>query len=398
MAERNLDFDNIIDRYGTKSLKYDFKKERGIPEDALSLWVADMDFRISSYIEDALIRQVQHGIYGYTEIDDEYFEVSAKWVRNHFGWDVKKEWLHKSPGVVFAIATAVRAYTEPGDAVIINQPVYYPFSEVIKDNGRKLVSSNLVRDESGRYGIDFADFEKKIIEENVKLYILCSPHNPVGRVWNQEELKLLGEICKKHKVTVFSDEIHADFIWGKEFTTFAKAGEDFGEFAITALSPSKTFNIAGLQVANLFIPNKSLHRKFRHEYNASGYSQLNAAGIIAGQAAYENGEEWLDAAKKYIESNIDFAVGYVKARMPGVKLDKPEGTYLIWLDFKGLGIEDRELDRLIIHEAKLWLDGGSIFGPVGAGFQRINAACPRSILKEALERIETALRNKGYIE
>ena len=397
MSERNLDFDTVIDRNGTKCLKYDFKKERGLPEDVLPLWVADMDFKISSYIEDALVKQVRHGIYGYTEIDDEYAEVAKSWVKRHYNRDVEKDWLHKSPGVVFAIAMAVQAYTEPGEAVLINQPVYYPFSGVIRDNGRKLVSSDLKRNENGTYGIDLNDLEQKIVEENVKLYLLCSPHNPVGRVWDKEELHAVGEICRKNHVVVFSDEIHADFIWGKEFTTFANAGEGFGDFSLTAYSPSKTFNIAGLQVANIFIPDKNLRRKFRHAYNASGYSQLNAAGIVAGQAAYEKGEEWLEYAKKYIEDNIDYAVKFAKDRMPGVKLYKPEGTYLLWLDFGAYGMTDRELDDFIINEAKLWLDGGSIFGKSGEGFQRINAACPRSILNEALERIENALRRRGLI-
>ncbi len=393
MSERNLDFDTVIQREGTKCLKYDFKKQRGLPEDVLPLWVADMDFRTSSYIEDAIISQAQHGIYGYTEVDDEYRAAVGRWVLDHYGWNVRPEWFNKSPGVVFAIACAVRAFTQEGDAVIVNQPVYYPFSEVIRDNGRVVVSSDLKNDGEGYYSIDFDDLEKKIEEENVKMYLLCSPHNPVGRVWDPEELRRIGEICRRHGVIVFSDEIHADFTWGKKFTTFALAGEDFGDFSITAYAPSKTFNIAGLQISNIYIPDRGLRRRFRHEYNASGFSQLCAPGIAAGLAACEKGGEWLDAVRAYIDANLDFAVSFVSERLPGVKLRKPEGTYLLWLDFRDLGLSAEELEDLIIHRAKLWLDSGSIFGAAGEGFQRINAACPRSTLKEALERIEKALQS-----
>lgn len=393
MGERNLSFDEVVDRTGTKCLKYDFAVQRRMPKDVLPLWVADMDFKTSSYVEDALIAQATHGIYGYTEVDDEYFLSVQSWIKNHYSWDVEKAWFHKTPGIVFAIANAVRAYTQKGDGVLIQQPVYYPFSGVIRDNERKIISSDLVVDENGYYTIDFDDFEKKIIDNQVKLFLLCNPHNPVGRVWNQDELERLGNICKKHDVIVFSDEIHADFVWEKRHLTFAKVAPGFEEFSIIATAPSKTFNIAGLQVSNVFIPNKQLYRRFRKEYDASGFSQLNAAGIIAAQAAYEHGEEWYQAVKKYIYDNIEFTVEYLKEKLPKVKLNKPEGTYLVWLDFKGFGISDEEINNIIINEAKLWLDGGAIFGPVGEGFQRINVACPRDTLKEALDRIIKAFDN-----
>lgn len=395
MGERNLAFDEIIDRKGTKSLKYDFAVQRGMPDDLLPLWVADMDFKTSSYVEDALVEQARHAIYGYTEVDDDYFRSVHNWVQNHYNWEVKEEWFHKTPGIVFAIANAVRAFTDKGDGVLIQQPVYYPFSGVIKDNDRVIISSDLIVDDEGHYKMDFDDFEKKIIENKVKLFLLCNPHNPVGRVWNTDELKRIGNICKKHGVIVFSDEIHADFVWGKNHTTFASLDPEFEEFSIIATSPSKTFNIAGLQVSNIFIPNREIYKRFAKEYDASGYSQLNSAGIIAAQAAYDHGEEWYEAAKKYIEDNIDFAVEYVRENIPKVKLNKPEGTYLIWLDFKGLGLNDKEIDNLIINKAKLWLDSGAIFGQTGSGFQRINAACPRATLKEALDRIADAVNTSS---
>lgn len=393
MCERNLDFDTVPDRHGTKCLKYDFAVQRGRPADVLPLWVADMDFKISSYIEDALARQVQHGIYGYTETDDAYFAAVQQWMSTHHGWQVQPEWLLKTPGVVFAIALAVKACTQPGDAVLIQQPVYYPFSEVILDNGRKLVSNDLVLNEAaGRYEIDFDDFEKKIVENGVKLFLLCSPHNPVGRVWTKEELVHLGRICQKHGVTVFSDEIHADFVWKGKHQMFAAADPAFVQFSITATSPSKTFNIAGLQISNIFVPNEELRKKFHRALNASGYSQLNAAGIIAAEAAYRDGEVWYEAVKNYLQQNIAYMKQFLESRLPQLKMIEPEGTYLVWVDCRALGLSAEELDGLILHKANLWLDSGAIFGAIGQGFQRFNIACPRATLTKALEQLEQAVK------
>ena len=394
MSERNLNFDAVIDRRGTKCLKYDFAVQRGRPAEVLPLWVADMDFKVSSYIEDALVRQARHAIYGYTESDDAYFAAVQQWMAAHHNWQVQPDWLQKTPGVVFAIAVAVKACTQPGDAVLIQQPVYYPFSEVILDNGRKLVSSDLVlNEEAGRYEIDFADFEAKIVENGVKLFLLCNPHNPVGRVWSREELLKIGEICQRHGVTVFSDEIHADFVWKGEHQVFAALDPAFAAFTITATAPSKTFNIAGLQVSNIFIADEALRAKFRHAYNASGYSQLNAAGLIAAEAAYRDGETWYEAVKVYLQANIAYAGEFLRTRLPQLRMIEPEGTYLIWIDFRRLGLTTDELEDLILHKANLWLDSGAIFGTVGQGFQRINIACPRATLNKALEQLEAAVKS-----
>ena len=394
MSERNVDFDAVIDRRGTKCLKYDFAIQRGRPAGVLPLWVADMDFKVSSYIEDALVRQAQHAIYGYTESDAAYFEAVQQWLAAHHGWQVQPDWLQKTPGVVFAIAVAVKACTQPGDAVLIQQPVYYPFSEVIVDNGRRLVSSDLVLDEATRhYEIDFADFERKIVENGVKLFLLCSPHNPVGRVWSREELLQVGRICQRHGVTVFSDEIHADFIWQGKHQVFAAVDPAFAAFTITATAPSKTFNIAGLQVSNIFIADEALRAKFRHAYNASGYSQLNAARLIAAEAAYRDGETWYNAVKAYIVDNIAYMREFIATRLPRLRMIEPEGTYLVWVDFRRLGLDNDALEDLVLHKANLWLDSGAIFGPVGEGFQRFNVACPRATLTQALEQLETAVTN-----
>ena len=393
MAERNLDFDQIVNRKNTRCLKYDFAAQRGYPEDVLPLWVADMDFRTSSYVEDALREVTQHNIYGYsnTQPGDGFFEAVSGWMKRRHHWEVDQAWHVKTPGVSFAIAAAIRAYTAPGDAVIIQQPVYYPFSSLIRNNGRKMVSSDLIRDAEGNYTMNFPDFEQKIMDYHVKLFILCSPHNPVGRVWTRDELMRIGQICAAHGVIVFSDEIHFDFIWEGEHNVFQTMDPSFREFTLTATSPSKTFNLAGLQQSNIFIPNPGLRRRFTDEIDRTGYDEPTIFGIAAAQAAYERGDAWYEAMKAYVGENIRFADEFVRERLPGVTMKKPEGTYLIWLDFHDTGLRADKLDEIIIQKARLWLDSGVIFGKAGEGFQRINTACPRGILQEALERLEAVL-------
>lgn len=393
MAEKNLDFNTVVERRNTYSLKYDFAKKRKMPEDLLPLWVADMDFRTSSYIQEALQKQIEHGIFGYSEVQEEYFEVLKHWMKRQHDWDVESKWLIKTPGIVFALAMAVKAFTKEGDGVLIQQPVYYPFSEVIADNGRKIVSNTLVQGETGKYRIDFEDFEYKIVSENIKLFLLCSPHNPVGRVWSEEELIRLGDICYRHHVIVVSDEIHADFVFKGKHHVFANLKEEYKEISIVATSPSKTFNFAGLQISNIFIPNPEVKRKFRKEVDAAGYSQLNVMGLVATKAAYEHGDEWYRAMLKYVSDNIDYTKEFIRERLPKVKLVENEGTYLLWLDFRELELSEIELEDLIIKKAKLWLDSGRIFGTAGKGFQRINVACPRKTLTEALEKLELAVKS-----
>lgn len=392
MAEKNIDFETIVDRKETYCLKYDFAKERNMPEDVMPLWVADMDFKVSSYIQEALLKQVEHGIFGYSEVKEDYFEALKKWTKKHYEWEIEPQWLLKTPGIVFALAMAVKAFTQEGDAVLIQQPVYYPFSEVISDNGRRVVSNTLIQNEKGAYEIDFRDFEDKIVNEKIKLFFLCNPHNPVGRVWSEEELKRLGDICYKHHVIVVSDEIHADFVFKGKHRVFASLKEEYKEISIVATSPSKTFNIAGLQVSNIFIPNQEIRRKFKKQIDAAGYSQLNVLGLIAAKAAYEHGEEWYEKMHEYVAGNIVYTEQFIEERIPEIKLVENEGTYLLWIDFRGLHLSEDELEDLIIHKAKLWLDSGRIFGKAGKGFQRINVACPRKTLTEALTRVEQAVK------
>lgn len=391
MAERNLDFDRIIDRKNTRCLKYDFAVKRGMPEDVLPLWVADMDFETSSYVEDALTERVKEGIFGYSDVQTPYFEIIRDWMIRHHDWEPQEKWLIKTPGVVFALAMAVKAYTDPGDKVLLQQPVYYPFSEVITDNGREVVSNDLVLTEEGNYKIDFADFEQKIIANGIKLFLLCSPHNPVGRVWTREELETIGDICVKHGVTVVSDEIHNDFIWEGTHTVFAGIKKEFADISVTCTSPSKTFNLASMLISNIFIPDQILRRKFRKEMDRAGISQLSVLGLVATEAAYAHGDEWYAAMKNYVRDNIAFARAYVEENLPGVRMIDTQGTYLIWLDFRQTGLTVEQLDHKIIYEAGLWLDSGKIFGKMGEGFERINVACPRAVLQEALDRIRGIL-------
>lgn len=388
----NGQFDNTIERKGTNSLKYDFAAERGKPNDVLPLWVADMDFQIAPPVTEALERAVAHGIFGYSESKQEYFDTLHQWYSQNFQWNVEKRWLVKTPGVVFAICTAIRSLTKKGDAVLIQQPVYYPFSQSVVKNHRVLVNNPLVfRD--GVYSVDFEDFEEKIVQNHVRLFVLCSPHNPVGRVWTKEELTRMGDICVRHGVLVVSDEIHADFVYpGYRHFVFAGLKPEYSDIAITCTAPSKTFNLAGLQVSNIFIANPRLRRLFVDEIEKTGYSQLNTMGLTACQAAYAHGRQWLEELKEYLSGNLDFVRRFLAEKLPQIKLVEPQGTYLVWLDCRALGLNEEQLEDLFVNRAKLWLDSGTLFGPEGAGFERINIACPRKILRQALLQLEKAVR------
>ena len=391
MTEKNTNFDEVIERRNTDSLKFDFAKQRGMPEDVLPLWVADMDFKTSSIVLDKIKERVEHGIFGYTETGDNYFDALYSWLDKNHNFKIEKRWVVKTPGVVFAIASAIKAFTNEGDAVLIEQPVYYPFSGVIRDNKRRVVSNDLVLT-GEKYQIDFDDFERKIVENKVKLFVLCNPHNPVGRVWTKDELIKLIDICIKHDVIIFSDEIHADFTYeGYTHIPLINADERIKDHCIIATAPTKTFNLAGLQISNIIIPSEEIRRKFIKDVDAVGYSEANTIGIVACEAAYRYGQEWYEELKKYLKGNLDFVRDYLERELPQIKLIEPEGTYLIWLDFRGLSLCERELEELIVKKAGLWLDSGAIFGRTGAGFQRINIATNRSVLKEALDRIKAAI-------
>lgn len=384
-----FDFDIITDRTGTGSLKYDFAAKRGRPSDILPLWVADMDFPTAPCVQDALSDAVAHGIFGYSEPLDDYFEALLGWFSRRFGYQASEEWVVKTPGVVYALAAAVRGLTRPGDSILILTPVYYPFYEVIRNNGRKLVESPLLYD-GKQYTIDFDDMEEKIQRENVKMLLFCSPHNPVGRVWTRQELEQVAELCRKHHLLVVADEIHCDFVWpGHQHIPFPTISEDIAQQTILCTAPSKTFNLAGLQISNCFIENPELRKNFRAEITRTGYSQVGSLGLVACRAAYAGGEEWLQELLQYLQGNLELLRN---ADLPGIRLIEPEGTYLCWLDCSGLGLDNAALENFIVHKAKLWLDGGGLFGNASAQFQRVNIACPRKTLEQAIRQLEEAVQ------
>jgi cysteine-S-conjugate beta-lyase len=379
-------FDKIIDRRNSFSIKYE-PAWRGKPADVLPLWVADMDFSAPPCVQKAFIRRAKHGIYGYSEPDTEYFDVMRKWFENRFNWSPQRDWLTITPGVVTALYIAVRSLTKPGDGIVIQQPVYYPFESSIRKTGRQLLVNELVYSD-GHYSIDFQDFEEKI--KQAKMFILCNPHNPVGRVWKTEELTRMGEICLRHNVIVIADEIHEDFIFpSHKHLVFAALNQDFANITVTCTSPSKTFNLAGLMSANIFISNKDLRNKFKEEYACSGLSQPGVMGLIACKAAYQDGAQWLEQLIDYLVGNIAFLKTYLSKHIPKIKLIEPEGTYLAWLDCNALGIPAQKIDETITQKGKLWLSAGQTFGKGGKGFERINVACPRSVLHNALDRLES---------
>lgn len=386
-----VDFDTVPNRRGTNCFKYDFAREMGMSEDVLPLWVADMDFPTAPAVLERLHALAEHGIFGYTGVKDAYFSAVHNWYAQRFGWETQRSWLVTTPGVVFAIAIAIRAFTQKGDAILIQQPVYYPFANKVTENDRQLVVNPLIL-KNGRYEMDFVDMERKIADNHVKMLLLCSPHNPVGRVWTKEELLRVGEICQKHGVLVVSDEIHADFTYaGHTHRVFASVKSEFADFTITCTAPSKTFNLAGLQNSNIFIPNRQLRHAYKKELSACGCGGTNCMGMAACQAAYEAGADWLEQLKQYLAGNLAYVRQFLREKLPDIALVEPEGTYLVWLDLRKLGLTEQQQRQLIVQDAKLWLDTGTLFGQGGEGFERINIACPRATIEQAMQRLERAV-------
>ncbi len=386
-------FDEIVDRRGTTCLKYDFAMKRKGRDDLLPMWVADMDFKLPEEILDEFRKRVDHGIFGYSDPLDDYYEALNGWFSSQHGFTVKPEWVSILPGVVMALATCVNAFTKPGDHCLITQPVYYPFREVIENNDRKLVNSQLDYTD-GRYTVNYEDFEKKIVENDVKLFILCNPHNPVGRVWSKEELEKMLDICLKHNVIVIDDEVHADFVYpGFKATSVMTLDEKYAKNVIVCTSPSKTFNVAGLQPANIIIRNKEMHDEFEVQKGRVGYSNAPIMAMLACKACYTHGAEWVKELNAYINENMKYFREFVKENFPKATFVEPEGTYLIWVDFSAYGFSDEELEHIMVEEAHLWLDSGKIFGPATAQFERFNIACPKSTVVKCLDQLKEALDN-----
>lgn len=388
------DFDAIIDRNGTGSMKWDrnHKFEELNGRNVNSLWVADMDFECAPPIVEALMQRAAHPVYGYTYFDGSgFFEAVRSWNSRRYGWEVNTDAILYSPGVVYSVAAAINAFTEPGEGVIIQTPVYYPFKKRIESNGRRVVENPLVI-EDGRYVMDYDDLEKAASADDVKMMILCSPHNPVGRVWDEGELKKVADCCAENGVLLISDEIHADIL--RDGVGFIPAAKACGcENIVTVSAPSKTFNIPGLMVSYAMISDENLRQKWKTEaYGRNGMSLPNPMGITAAVAAYNDSEEWLNQLNEYIDTNLEWMKSYIAENMPEVKYDIPEGTYLAWLDFRDAGYpDDSEFSDILDSRLGILVDPGYIFGAQGRGFIRINAACPKARLEDALAKIKSIL-------
>lgn len=390
-------FDEKIDRFGTGCTKFDSIPRNGYPMDTIPMWVADMDFRAPQCVQDALAEAVKFGIFGYSLPDESYFEAVRGWFQRHHGWQVQREWMLHTPGSDTALAATVRAATQEGEAVLVMPPVYYPFYDVIRLNNRTLVESHLNYD-NGRYTINFADLEQKIKDHDVKLLLLCNPHNPVGRVWTPEELQQVGALVEKYQLTIVSDELHSDFSFpGHPHTPLLKACPQLAERAVVCTSPSKSFNLAGLRTSNIFIPGEDLRTAFKAKLEAAAIREPNMLGFVACKAAYNGGEEWLNQCKAYMQGNLAYVREFLQEKLPQIKLVEPESTYVAWLDCTGLGLNKEQLDDLILNKARIWLDTGSIFGECSALFQRVVLACPRSVVAEAMERLLEAVHSLATV-
>lgn len=384
-------FDRIYDRRGTGSIKYDVLEQEGYAQDTVPLWIADMDFPAPDCVGRALSRLAEPGILGYDLTGRAYTEAVTGWFQKRFGWKPEAEWLVTTPGVVYAICTAVRAFTEPGDGVLCLLPVYSHFFSAVEDNGRRPIYSHL-KQANGRYEIDFAELEQTMDAEHPKLLILCSPHNPVGRVWTREELERLGRMCFDRGILVVADEIHCDFVYpGYRHVPFLSLGQAFEQNAICCTAPSKSFNLAGLQCSNIFIPNAELRKAFCRELTAQGAFGMNTAGAAACQAAYEGGEAWLDELLVYLRENYELLRDFLSRELPQLTVSELEGTYLAWVDARSLQLNDEELLEML-KRAKVRLSMGQEYGAGGEGFLRINLACPRAILQTALARMRDEIQ------
>ena len=386
-----FDFDTIIPRQGTGSRKWDALGNVFGSDEVLPLWIADMDFSSPKAVSTAIIKRANHPIYAYNTQDSSIYQSLIQWAKKRHGWEIEEEWILLAPGVVPSISLSIFALSEPGDGIVIQPPVYPPFFASIKDNDRKVVENPLVF-KNGRYEMDFEDLEEKLSDPQNKLLLLCSPHNPVGRVWSREELKKVYELCQKYEVDVLADEIHNDLVFqGHKHTVFASFGTPVSKQSVTFMAASKTFNVAGLNFSFIIVPCKRRRALIQEWITKLHINRNNIFGGIGTEAAYREGDVWLDALLIYLEKNADTLVDFVQTRLPDVRVTKPEGTYLAWLDFRAYFTKDKELQNFLVHKAKVGLNAGKNFGTQGEGFARINIATQRSILLEALTRIEKAL-------
>jgi cystathionine beta-lyase len=389
----NYNFDEFINRENTACEKWDSRREIFGTNDVIPMWVADMDFRTPDFIVDALKNRLTHEVFGYCSKPDSYYTSIINWVKQKHNWDIKKEWISFSPGVVPALSLIILAVTEPNDKIVIQPPVYHPFSFVTKDNQRQIIENPLILKEN-RYFIDYDDLSNKL--KGAKILILSNPHNPGGMVWTRDELEKVGNLCIDNNVVILSDEIHADLVFSpNKYTPMASISAEISNKTITCIAPSKTFNIASLATSSVIIENKELRNRYEKTLHTIHVGMGNAFGIVASEAAYNNGQQWLDQLLTYIGKNIDFAENYIKEHIPQIKMIRPEGTYLIWLDCRKLNLQGDKLSQFFITKAKVGFNDGRWFGTGGEGFMRMNVACPLSTVQKALENIKNAIKNEN---
>ena len=387
-------FNERIDRSENHSAKWAEMEMKFGRSDLIPMWVADMDIKAAPEIIESMKKKVEQEIFGYVYRPDSYYKTATEWLKKRFGYEISPSSLIHSPGVVPSMSILVKMLTKNSDKILIQTPVYPPFASAVKDNGRELVENPLIKDEKGYYTIDFEDLEKKLSLDEVKLLILCNPHNPVGRVWKKEELLKMGELCKKYNVRILADEIWRDLIMpGYKHTPMASLSKDIEDITITLFSPTKSFNLAGLQASFATFPRAEERKEFDNILGQMDVKRNNPFSLVAFETAYEKCEDWLEELILHIDGNMQYVVDFIAEKLPEIKVVKPEGTYLMWLDFNGTKIPQDKIQEFLINEAKVAMNDGGSFGSNGKGFARMNVACPRYMVEEAMERIEKALKN-----
>ena len=387
------DFDEIIDRKGSSSVKWDFSENFFKQKVTIPMWVADMDFRSPQPVIDAIKATAEFGIFGYYGVPESYYQAVIGWMTRRHNWEIKKDWIVLTPGVVPAIKLLVRTFVQPGEQVILQTPVYYPFFAAVKDNGCEVLDNPLTW-QGEQYVMDITDLERKI-NSKTRMLILCSPHNPITRVWLKDELERLGALCIKHNIVIIADEIHSDLVYqGRKHIPFATINSSFADHTITCTAASKTFNLPGLRTSNIIISNPELKQRFTDTMKSCAMTGVNMFGLVATEAAYKYGEEWLKQLLEYLQGNAEFVRHFIKQELPGVRMTLPQGTYLLWLDFRACGVPTDSIRTCIIDDASVGVEPGALFGCPEEGFMRMNIACPRSILVEGLERIADAVKKR----
>ena len=387
-------FNERIDRSENHSAKWAEMEMKFGRSDLIPMWVADMDIKAAPEIVESMKKKVEQEIFGYVYRPDSYYKTATEWLKKRFGYEISPSSLIHSPGVVPSMSILVKMLTKNSDKILIQTPVYPPFASAVKDNGKELVENPLIKDEKGYYTIDFEDLEKKLSLDEVKLFILCNPHNPVGRVWKKEELLKMGELCKKYNVRILADEIWRDLIMpGYKHTSMASLSKGIEDITITLFSPTKSFNLAGLQASFATFPRAEERKEFDNILGQMDVKRNNPFSLVAFETAYEKCEDWLEELILHIDGNMQYVVDFIAEKLPEIKVVKPEGTYLMWLDFNGTKIPQDKIQEFLINEAKVAMNDGGSFGSNGKGFARMNVACPRYMVEEAMERIEKALKN-----